>query len=210
MTTTRTTTAAPTTSRSHRLRRLAFGLLATGAAVAAVPGVAGAVPQIGDKLGCPSTEIRVKPGQTVVHGTCGNDLIFLYDNAVTVYAGDGDDEIRSGWGGKTVTLYLGNGNDTVSTGSDKRVVAFGEAGDDELEGGQLDDVLHGGKGNDDLIGGIGTNVLSGGEGSDLLDSSTWKPGEQAPDWVYGGAGADISIFEPGDHLDGVEAASPAN
>jgi Ca2+-binding RTX toxin-like protein len=205
------TTMSNRTTARNRLPRIAAGLLAAGAAVLAVPGVADAAPPFGgsDKLACPGTTIHAKPGQTVVHGTCGNDLIFLSDNAATVYAYGGDDDIRAGWGGKTVTLHLGAGNDEVSNNGDKKVIAYGEAGNDILEGGHLDDALFGGEGHDDLFGGPGANSLHGGNGSDFLDSTS-SLDDDAADFVYGGAGADVAIYEQGDHLSQVEAASPTN
>jgi hypothetical protein len=194
-----------TTRKSRRLAGLAL-TLATGAALSsaalgATP--ASANPGFGDKLACPPTEIHVKSGQKVVHGTCGDDLIFVgFNNNVTVYAGGGDDDIRGGWGaGHTVTVHAGAGNDSVHVNPDKRLVAYGEAGNDELEGGNADDILNGGSGNDELVGSNGGNVLVGDTGDDILDSRDWGSQAFEPDWVIGNAGWDLANWQVGDVVD---------
>ena len=54
----------------------------------------------------------------VINGTCGNDLIKVgqYQNVV-VNAGDGNDDVRAGFGGGVTTVYLGEGDDAVYNGS---------------------------------------------------------------------------------------------
>jgi Ca2+-binding RTX toxin-like protein len=175
--------------------------LATGTALAA--GAIGATPAsaaIGDKLACPPTEIHVKSDQKVVHGTCGDDLIFVgFNNNVTVYAGGGDDDVRGGWGaGHTVTVYGGAGDDSIHVNPDKRLVAYGEGGDDDIEGGSADDIVNGGSGNDHLTGGNGGNVLVGEAGNDVLDSRDWGSQAFEADWLIGGTGWDIGDAQVGD------------
>lgn len=60
----------------------------------------------------------------------------------------------------------------------------GGAGDDDLLGGENDDVLNGGAGADRLIGGMGMDILDGSSGADLLK------GEEGPDILVGGGGGD--------------------
>ena len=199
--TTSTPTAAP--ARRRRFAGLAVALVAgaaiTGGALGASP--ASAQPTIpSGKLGCAPTEIHVKSGQKVVNGTCGDDLIFVGNNAdVTVYAGGGNDDIRGGWGaGHTVTVYGGAGDDSIHVNPDKRLVAYGEAGNDDIEGGNADDILNGGIGNDELRGSNGGNILVGDAGNDILDSRDWGNQAFEPDWVIGGTGWDLADWQVGD------------
>ena len=116
-------------------------------------------------------------------------------------------------------VFIGRGNDDlfryVNTGRDVnplkplRVIAYGGAGSDNLEGHELDDLLFGDEGDDTLIGGWGADVLMGGPGDDRLvgdgiarqvpDDTTTDAdyliggigiddlrGDQGADWLNGG------------------------
>jgi len=74
--------------------------------------------------------------------------------------------------------------------------AWGNGGNDYLEGGNASDILEGGDGNDTLVGkgmhdqlygGYGTDRLSGGEGTDILDGGV---GDWCADSLHGGPGMD--------------------
>lgn len=89
--------------------------------------------------------------------------------------------------GEAGDAYRGIGNGYV-TG-----IVFGEAGVDQLFGGQLDDRLDGGAGNDILLSFAGEDALTGGEGDDLLAGGTGDDLLQADagnDRVQGGDGDD--------------------
>jgi Ca2+-binding RTX toxin-like protein len=211
-TTTTTDPTAPASAAPARRRRRIAGLAVTRAAGVAVsslglgaapasanPGIGG----IGDKNACPPTEIHVKADQKVVTGTCGNDLIFVgFNNNVTVNSLGGDDDIRGGWGaGHTVTVNSGPGNDSIHVNPDKRLVADGGSGNDDIEGGNADDVLVGGEGDDHLVGSNGGNILNGAGGNDILDSTDWGSQAFEPDWVIGGLGWDLADWQVGDVKD---------
>jgi Ca2+-binding RTX toxin-like protein len=209
----RTTPSRSTTTSSTpaRRRRRVAGLAATLAAGVAVssiglgagPASAGPIAGLGDKNACPPTVIHVKSEQKVVNGTCGDDLIFVgFNNGVTVNAGGGDDDIRGGWGaGHTVTVNGGAGDDSIHVNPDKRLVADGGSGNDDIEGGNADDVLVGGEGDDHLVGSNGGNILNGAGGNDILDSRDWGSQAFEPDWVIGGLGWDLADWQVGDVKD---------
>jgi Ca2+-binding RTX toxin-like protein len=79
-----------------------------------------------------------------------------------------------------LTFLGGKGNDTLlSYVSDMRLVAYGNAGDDNLYGNGANDRLigfsgndrlHGDSGDDEIYGGAGIDSLSGGMGNDILVS----------------------------------------
>ncbi len=99
----------------------------------------------------------------VVGGTMGNDTI-SFDNTKM----------------KTGTLVTMNGQNLGLFNPTGRIIAFGQAGNDdisiaggldidgELWGGDGNDTLKGGKGNDTLIGGAGADKLTGGGGVDVV------------------------------------------
>ena len=76
----------------------------------------------------------------------------------------GDDAISK------VIVYGLDGNDDIKVHSKAGLNGwlFGGAGDDKLQGGDLDDVLVGGDGDDKLDGKRGRDILIGGDGADKL------------------------------------------
>jgi Ca2+-binding RTX toxin-like protein len=87
----------------------------------------------------------------------GNDLIVLGDLTNTQIADS------------TVTIHAGAGNDTIDGSlAGKRLVLFGEDGNDLLIGSSKADDLFGGAGDDILIGGSGNDLLDGGGGNDTV------------------------------------------
>jgi hypothetical protein len=122
------------------------------------------------------------PGQTAlaVGGTTGNDTIVFHA------VGDAGD----------VGVIL-NGVEQGTFHPTGRLLAFGQAGDDDI---QVADPLanaawlYGGDGNDRLKGGTGNNVLVGGDGNDTLI------GGQGRNLLIGGAGSDQLVSGPGDDV----------
>ena len=78
-----------------------------------------------------------------------------------------------------------------------RLLAFGQAGDDNIQVAGGDDVsawLYGDAGNDRLKGGAGNDVILGGVGNDLI------VGGQGRDLLIGGTGADRIVGNAEDDL----------
>lgn len=130
--------------------------------------------------GLPATIIGT-PGDDVIYGTNGSDVIVGLGGNDTIYGGNGNDVI-CGDGGDD-TLNGGNGEDTL----------LGSFGNDTLNGGNGDDALSGGYDVDELYGGNGNDVLHGGPNNDLL------AGEKGDDTLTGGTGADL--FSGGSGID---------
>jgi len=118
----------------------------------------------------------------VVGGTTGNDVIFFskVDNA----------------GAIAVTI---NGVSQGVFHPTGRLIAFAQAGDDDVEvdpGISNAAWLYGGAGNDFLKGGAGANVLLGGDGDDTLSGGGGRNlliGGNGRDHLFGGGGDDVLI-----------------
>ena len=109
--------------------------------------------------------VKGTPGNDILNGTNGADVIaaFAGDDAVNalngrdlVFGGPGNDTIDAGYGADFV--FGGAGNDTI----------LGNNGPDLLRGRAGDDTVDGGDGRDILFGGWGTDTLRGGAGNDRL------------------------------------------
>lgn len=111
----------------------------------------------------------------------------------------------------SVEFRGGNGNDRfVNYVRTLPVRAFGNGGNDYLEGYQAADHLDGGSGNDTLVGYGGNDTLVGGAGNDTLRGMSgadelWGDsgadvlsGGEGDDSLYGGSGADQLFGEAGD------------
>jgi len=141
-------------------------------------------------------------------GFNGNTLIVRTDNAATsveVRQVGSDMVIKDLTTGRssnfaassvgTVEFQGGDGNDRfVNFVRNLPVRAFGNGGNDYLEGYDADDYLDGGSGNDTLDGMDGNDVLRGDSGADRLR------GGSGNDFLYGGAGADQLLGEEGDDV----------
>lgn len=126
------------------------------------------------------------------------------------------------------TSYVGYETDDVLVRRDNISGGLldGQAGDDQLLGGQGVDNLYGGTGNDQLNGGGGddrlygdvqvfptystnpsaggNDTLLGGDGNDLLDGGSgndWLDGGTGNDTVQGGSGDDVYVFGYGKGVD---------
>ncbi len=96
---------------------------------------------------------------------------------ITINADDGDDVITvagdfvsAGVSPNTIIVNLGGGNDTFNaTGSNVSLDVRGDAGNDDIKGGDLADILQGGADNDTFRDGKGDDVIYGGTtaGDDL-------------------------------------------
>ncbi|MCG6155128.1 C2 family cysteine protease [Rubinisphaera margarita] len=112
---------------------------------------------------------------------------------------------------KSVEFQGGNGNDRfVNYYRTLPVRAFGNAGNDYLEGYDGADYLNGGSGNDTLKGFGGNDRLSGGSDNDTIDGGSGNDiawGGTGNDVLLGGSGDDQLIGEDGnDHLNGGSGA----
>jgi len=147
---------------------------------------------------------------TLVDAGAGRDTIYLGErqkngpldhfdlSGLRIHGGDGDDHV--------LTYYFdrfpsGSYNDIADTsGFGPR--AFGDAGDDNMEGTSLADYFDGGSGHDVVLGfaagdavagGIGNDWIDGGGGGDLLhggDGDDRLLAGHAADVLHGGEGAD--------------------
>jgi Ca2+-binding RTX toxin-like protein len=120
--------------------------------------------------------------------------------SVKFYGGDGNDTLRNysrlpsqAWGDDGNDVLNGSdGNDLLVGGAgDDQLI--GLDGDDELRGEAGIDLLQGGTGSDLLTGGTGDDELLGGTGNDQLkgnDGNDKLRGEDGDDGLWGGTGND--------------------
>ncbi len=140
--------------------------------------------------GLPATIVGT-PGNDVLRGTNGADVIVGLGGNDILYGNNGDDVICGNAGNDT--LYGNNGNDILLgsfgndmlDGSNGNDTLDGAAGTDTLKGSNGDDVMTGGDGNDSLTGGNGNDMLDGGADNDALAANN------GDDMLTGGAGADL-------------------
>ncbi|WP_296599535.1 matrixin family metalloprotease [Phenylobacterium sp.] len=143
-------------------------------------------------------------GVNRLNGGTGDDIIVVVDGASFVDGGDGEDEL---WlaPASTAAVSLSYASLTAAGGtwaSIEKVVLFGDANADTLQGGSLADVLSGaggadilsgGDGSDELWGGTGADTLSGGAGADSLyggSDANYLRGDDGNDSVTGGGSFD--------------------
>jgi len=126
-----------------------------------------------------------------------------------IYAGDGDDIIKTKGGDDAI--FGGAGNDIITgAGGDEGLagqagadIIFGNAGDDHIFGGDGNDYLYGGRDNDTLRGDDGDDVLKGNRGVDLMNGDAGNDkmyGGGQNDTMEGGTGNDYLYGEGGDDL----------
>jgi Ca2+-binding RTX toxin-like protein len=152
------------------------------------------------------------PGDDLLNGTAGDDVIVALegndhingnDGNDIVCAGDGDDIVNAGGGNDRV---FGSGGADVLNGSTGDDELFGGEGDDKLNASEGADELHGEAGNDTLNTGPGSDIAFGGEGNDVLngaDGDDALDGGTGDDILKGGAGDDaVDGGEGRDDLDG--------
>ncbi len=121
-------------------------------------------------------------------GATGSGLV--YQEAITVFGGEGSDTIVTG-SGNDVIRGSGGGADPMASGDDYLV---GGAGNDSIGGGPGNDRIYGGAGNDTVSAGLGDDTIFGGGGIDRLS------GGGGDDLIFGGRdafgddGADIIVL----------------
>jgi Ca2+-binding RTX toxin-like protein len=100
--------------------------------------------------------------------TTGGAKCLLVNREVDVTAGSQDDFVRVANGGSQVVFKGGGGNDRIFVDNGTRLNAFGEAGNDDLMGGNGIDALDGGP-DDDLLTPVGPfDDVHGGTGFDTV------------------------------------------
>jgi Ca2+-binding RTX toxin-like protein len=124
------------------------------------------LPQPGENCGGDQATIVGTPGDDVIEGTDGRDVILALGGDDLVKGNDGKDKI-CGSGGKD-KLKGGRKADTLK-GQGANDKLNGARGRDKLEGDDDNDKLKGGRGKDRLEGGPGRDRLRGGKGRDSLD-----------------------------------------
>jgi Ca2+-binding RTX toxin-like protein len=105
---------------------------------------------------------------TTADPNCRVAKCLLVNREVDVTAGSQDDFVRVASGGSQVVFKGGGGNDRIFVDNGTRLNAFGEAGNDDLMGGNGIDALDGGPG-DDLLTPVGPfDDVHGGAGFDTV------------------------------------------
>jgi Ca2+-binding RTX toxin-like protein len=118
-----------------------------------------------------------------------------------VFFGGGGDDVFNDPASVQATAYGDAGNDTLNGGNandtlfggDGYDTLYGNGGNDYLNGGNQDDYLNGGDGNDTLAGESGNDQMRGGDGDDTLhggDGFDSLSGDFGSDVLYGDAGND--------------------
>src|SRR5262249_55941254 len=96
-----------------------------------------------------------------------------------------------------VEIHGGDGNDTIKGPKHaKSVKLFGDAGNDNITGGDGPDLIDGGVGDDTIAGGAGHDTITGGEGADQIDGGTGDDvidGGTGDDQISGGGGSDTYL-----------------
>ena len=95
-----------------------------------------------------------------------------------------------------VVAHGGTGDDVIAAtpGFGVPVTFFGEAGNDNVTGGEAADLLFGGPGNDTIHGRYGNDLAYGDDGSDFV------AGDSGSDELHGGMGSDTVFGEAGNDL----------
>ena len=145
-----------------------------------------------------------------VEGLAGNDLIQVFSigtgsglGEIDLIGGDGNDYISvQGLKSGTFNISGGDGNDTIYGADTPGVmVIHGGAGDDAITLGTAETAAYGEAGNDTLNGSSGADTLSGGDGNDLITGGTGS------DQLDGGADDDVIVWNIGDGSDIVEGGT---
>ena len=145
------------------------------------------------------------PGDDIIYGTAGNDVIDAGDGSDfvcglggndTINGGEGDDFLLGGLGNDTING--GNGDDGLAGGDfggefgnpgskppDGNDILDGGNGNDFATGQLNNDLVMGGNGADELFGGPGADTVEGGNGDDSLT------GNFGADTLDGGNGDDL-------------------
>ena len=145
-------------------------------------------------------------GNDTLIGGAGDDRLEGADGDDLLQGGDGNDSLTGGAGDDTLIggagkdqHYGGDGNDLIDNRDDTGAgaalnVAYGEAGNDTILGGDAGETFAGGDGDDRLEGNAGNDWLEGNAGSDSLQ------GGDGADTLEGGAGTNTVLTGLGDDV----------
>lgn len=149
-----------------------------------------------------------RTGIVTIHGTELRDeaRVAIVDNRLEVTLTTDGETITNAFKAsqvKKINFYGGDGDDRFINDSSKPSIAWGESGNDYLEGGPANDRLFGGEGDDILVGFGGDDRLFGEDGNDYLfglagmDRLEGGPGD---DHLFGGLAADKLIDSWGQNV----------
>ena len=130
-------------------------------------------------------------GEIDLVGGDGNDYISvqnLTSGTFNISGGDGNDTIYGADTPGVMVIHGGAGDDAITLGT-AETAAYGDAGNDTLNGSSGADTLSGGDGNDLITGGTGSDQLDAGADDDVI---VWNIGDGS-DLVEGGTGLDELI-----------------
>lgn len=177
---------------------------------------------------------KVEKGALVFEGSETRDKVLVHDivanksqkqlttgeKYIEIQHQDSQNRLRRGWvkqdnnlsfvfhgkGGDDYFQYIDTTADPAAR-RDRRIVAYGGLGNDNLHGYTKNDILFGDEGNDDLFGELGSDLLVGGMGNDRLwgDGVTNVHRSQTTDndYLEGGTGTDqLYGWQGGDVLNG--------
>ncbi|UKJ76024.1 calcium-binding protein [Azospirillum brasilense] len=145
-------------------------------------------------------------GTDQLYGDAGDDLLLGGDGNDSLNGGDGDDTLIGGLGADQ--YYGGAGNDWIDNSDDGGTgasvdVAYGEAGNDTIIGGDGGETFGGGDGDDSLLGNAGNDWLEGNAGDDWVEGATGNDtlkGGDGNDTLLGGSGTNTISTGLGDDL----------
>ncbi|CAO3409230.1 calcium-binding protein [Azospirillum largimobile] len=162
-------------------------------------------------------------GDDTLDGGDGNDQLFGGAGNDTLIGGTGDDRLEGDDGGDRLqggdgndSLTGGAGDDTLIGGAGKDQY-YGGAGNDLIDNrddvgtGAAVNVAYGEAGNDTILGGDAGETFAGGDGDDRLEGNAgndWLEGNAGNDSLQGGAGNDS--LQGGDGADTLEGGSGTN
>jgi hypothetical protein len=171
------------------------------------------------KLGLQTLESREVPailsgGALWVYGTSGSDTVTV-DHAVVggvakvkvVENGAASYFDRSAVTNNSVAFYGKAGHDSFKlTHTGLRAFAYGDGGNDTLQGSSQSDYLEGGADSDTILGGGGNDIVWAGEGNDRVEGGSGNDsvfGQGGADRLYGDSGDDtLNGGDQNDYLDG--------
>ena len=137
-------------------------------------------------------------GNDTISGGPGGDVWIAGGGSDVFAGGDGDDSVDYSGRGAAVTIRL-DGSAVSGQAGENDVVggdvegAFGGAGNDVIAGNGIGDRLIGNGGNDSITGGAGEDRIEGSEGDDTIDSRDGRF-----DSIDCGAGTDTLLADAGD------------
>ncbi|WP_432448299.1 M10 family metallopeptidase C-terminal domain-containing protein [Aliiroseovarius marinus] len=123
-------------------------------------------------------------GNDLVRSWRGNDMVNGLGGNDRIFGGDGNDRL---YGADGNDYLVGDGGSDKIYGGNHADTVYGSTGHDLISGGRGNDHLYGGDQNDQLYGNTGSDFLIGGNGNDQLY------GGDHTDFLYGSAGNDVLV-----------------